>query len=176
MEFGQARMIVVAHVEGLTREAQNAQRLRLRKIGFECLGVTAPNDARTVFRELGFHNLANCVNRDETILCFSYGNELSPIGNPETLPFIRQMLGEFHDNKKRPHDYVLGAVMDGREMPANEFLKILDVEKPKKQWESFFGCLTHYRSLPTYLTSHQVQLMRILEAHRKTLNGEELPS
>ena len=61
--------------------------------------------------------------------------------------------------------------MDGREMPAKEFLKILDVEKPKKQWESFFGCLTHYRSLPTYLTSHQVQLMRILEAHRKTLNG-----
>lgn len=170
-ELGRARIIVVAHCQGITREEQGHQRIRMQKLGFECLGVTSPNDARVVFRQIKLPGLANCATRDDTVLCFSYGNEMSPMGNPETLPFVKKMIGEFVDNKKRPNDYILGASMDGKEYSAKTFQKILDIKKPPEQWATFTGYTTSFATLPSRLTQNQQYLCSILDSRKTQLES-----
>ena len=107
--FGNSRFLMLVNIEKLDRFKLAFYNQKLRPMGVEMVRVRH-SDAVPVFKSMGLNGLANALRSSgamPTMIIYAYGNELSPLGNVESISIIKKIVKEFHKNKRKPNNYIL---------------------------------------------------------------------
>ena len=117
--FGNSRFILLVNIEKINKWKHAWRNNRIRPWGFRMVR-TRQRDVVPVFNNMGLKPLSNALRSSHalpTMIVYAYGNELSPIGNPESLPLIKRIINEFHNNKKKEHDYIIAGMKKRQKFP-----------------------------------------------------------
>lgn len=107
--FGNSRFIMLVNVEKWDKFKLAFYNQQLRPLGVEMVRVKQV-DAVPVFNNMGLNGLSNALRSSgamPTMIIYSYGNELSPLGNIESISIIQKIIKQFHKNKRKPNNYIV---------------------------------------------------------------------
>eukprot|EP01083_Nonionella_stella_P027978 77050_1 len=163
--FGNSRFIMLVNIEKLDKFKLAVYNQKLRPLGVEMVHVKQ-TDAVPVFNNMRLNGLANALRSSSatpTMIVYAYGNELSPLGNVESIPIIKKIIKEFHKNKRKPNNYILAGAIDRELLTQRQLLSILDYQDPIDYWSSLNGQLSVAAQIPSMLQLSQMSLVNALQ-------------
>eukprot|EP01084_Bolivina_argentea_P282002 482624_1 len=163
--FGNSRFIMLVNIEKLDKFKLAFYNQKLRPLGVEMIRVKQ-TDAVPVFNNMDLNGLSNALRSSAsvpTMIIYAYGNELSPLGNVETIPIIKKIIKEFHNNKRKPNNYILAGAIDREILSKRQLVSILDYKEPIEYWSSLSSVLNVSTQIPSMLQLSQMSLVNMLQ-------------
>eukprot|EP00483_Globobulimina_turgida_P005402 UN05412 len=171
--FGNSRFIMLVNIEKLDKFKLAFYNQKLRPLGMEMLRAKQ-TDVVPVFNNMALYGLSNALRSSSstpTMIIYAYGNQLSPIGNVETIPIIKKIIKEFHKNKRKPNNYILAGAIDREILTQKQLVSILDYDEPIAHWSSLSGLLNVSAQIPSMLQLNQMSLVNALQFYADS-NGQ----
>eukprot|EP00485_Elphidium_margaritaceum_P013019 CAMPEP_0202705688 /NCGR_PEP_ID=MMETSP1385-20130828/18211_1 /ASSEMBLY_ACC=CAM_ASM_000861 /TAXON_ID=933848 /ORGANISM="Elphidium margaritaceum" /LENGTH=258 /DNA_ID=CAMNT_0049363981 /DNA_START=24 /DNA_END=800 /DNA_ORIENTATION=- len=171
--FGNSRFLMLVNVEKFNPFQLSQYNEKLRPLGAEMVR-TRQKDAVPVLKSMGLKRLANALRSSSntpTMIIYAYGNHLSPIGNVESIPLIKKIIKEFHQNKRKPNDYILAGAIDKEVLSQSQLVSLLDYKEPNDLWSELNGLLGAAAQIPSMLQLSQMSLVNALNFYVEN-NGE----
>ena len=195
--FGNSRFIMLVNIEKLNKWKLSEYNQILRPLGFEMINVKN-RDVFPVFNNMGLNGLSNAMASHSipTMIIYAYGNELSPIGNPESLSLIKKLIKEFHNNPRKSKNYILAGIIlyefyrifidniiyiiiyitgaiDRELLTKNELISFLEYKKPMEYWNEITSTLNMPAYIPSLLIQPQMILVNMLQYYIDNYNSLE---
>lgn len=174
--FGNSRFILLVNIEKLDKFKLAFYNQKLRPLGVEMVRAKH-SDTVPVFNSMGLHGLSHALRSSAaipTMIVYAFGNELSPIGNVETIPIIKKIIKEFHQNKRKPNNYIVAGAIDREILTQKQLISILDYQSPLDYWSSLSGLLNAPAQIPSMLQLSQMSLVNALEYYSQNENDVEV--